>query len=416
MFVIVNTKIGYGSKLEGSEKSHSGALGIEGISEFKTKLNIIDEPFKFSKEVKEYLKENTKRFKVVENEFDEKIKFYKKNLPNNYDVFEEFFNNKINIKEYLDNYKQDDNLNSTRDYSGQILKYLSEISSNIVGGSADLSTSTKIKLGKHTINESFKNNEVRYGVREFAMAGISNGLALYGFKPFCSTFLVFSDYMKNAIRMSALMNQNVNYILTHDGVSMGLDGQSHQAIEQIMGLRAMPNLNVFRPCDFNETKACYANAFLSSGPSAMVLSKSSSGKIKSSYDGALKGGYVLRQENRMHLDMILIATGSEVKIAVELARNLEFEDRGVRVVSIPCWEIFDKQSEKYKESVLPKGVLKMSIEAGSTLGWQKYVDNGICIGIDQFGYYGNSDDLYKDYGFDDKKLLKTALNLLKKSK
>ena len=415
VFIIVNTTIGYGTLLENTQESHSGALGEKGMLYLKQQLNITSEAFKFDKDVNEYLKENNKRFKAIEKEFDEKIKFYKKNYASNYDIFDKFYNGKLTIKEYLDNYKQEDGFISTRDFSGQIVKYLTELTPNFIGGSADLRVSTRVNLSKHTIYDSFKNNEIKYGVREFAMASISNGLALYGFRPFCSTFLVFSDYMKNAIRMSALMNNNVTYILTHDGVSMDYDGDSHQAIEQLMGLRLIPNLKVFRPCDFNETKACYVNV-MANGPSAMVLSKLKSEKVSSNYDGALKGGYVLRQESRTHLDMIIIATGSEVKLAVDLAKELEFEDRGVRVVSMPCWEVFDKQPKKYKEEVLPKGVLKMSLEAGSTLGWQKYVDNGICIGIDEFGHYGDSEHLYKEYGFDVKKLLKTALNMLKKSK
>ena len=410
VFIIVNTKIGYGTSKENTSEIHSGKLGQDEIMLFKKNLDIYNDPFTLDKEISKQLSLENKRFDIVEKEFNERIKFYKKYFPENYNKYTQFCKGEIDIKDLLFSFKQDPDCLSTRDFIGEMLRTVTSQYFNIVGGSADVSASTKMKLGKHTIADSFKYQEIKYGVREFAMAGISNGLALYGFRPYCITFLPFSDYMKPAMRMSSIMNLNVQYILTNDGVCSYDDGVAHLPIEHIMELRSLPNLNVYRPCDFNEARACYHNSLKLGGPSALILSTENCQKIKSDYEGAMRGGYIIRLENKMHLDIILIATGSEVQKAIELARELEFLDRGVRVVSIPCWEVFNKQSKKYRDTVLPKGVLKMSIEAGTTFGWSQYVDNGVSVGMDS--YYESSKS--KLAGLTLKELVKTAKDLLKK--
>lgn len=410
VFIIVNTKIGYGTSKENTCQAHSGKLGQDEIKMFKKNLDIYNDPFTLDREIEKQLKLENKRFDIVEKEFNDRIKYYKKFLPDNYKKYEQFCKGEIDVANLLFSFKQDEDCKSTRDFVGDMLRAVASQNSNIVGGSADVSISTKMQLGKHNVADSFRYQEIKYGVREFAMAAISNGLALYGFKPFCVTFLPFADYMKPAIRMSSIMNLNVQYIFTNDGVCSYDDGVAHVPIEHIMELRSIPNLNVYRPCDFNEARACYHNSIKLDGPSALILSTEDCQKVKSDYEGAMKGGYIIRLENKMHLDIILIATGSEVQKAIELARELEFLDRGVRVVSIPSWEVFDKQSKKYKETVLPKGILKMSIEAGTTFGWSHYVDNGVSVGIKN--YFDGLES--KKCGLSLKELLKVAKELLKK--
>jgi len=416
VFIIVNTIMGYGSHLEGCEKSHAGSLGQDGVAYLKNKLNVQGEPFEFDKNEKDLLKDIKKRFKLVSDQFDERIKYYKKNLKENYEIFENFMaKNKLDI-DFVRSLQPDKEYNEIRDYSGQILKLIADKDEFIVGGSADVSFSARTRLGKYNVKDGFKNRCINYGIREFAMSGISNGLALYGFKPFCSTYLSFSDYMRSAIRLSSIMNLPVKYIFTNDGVSSGEDGSTHHAIDHIASLRVIPGLNVYRPCDFNEMKACYYNAYSDNNPSAIIISKNEVGKYSSDFDKALNGGYIIRMENKMRLDIVVLATGSDIKMAIELAKDLEFHDYGVRVVSVPCFEIFDRQSNEYKEEILPQKALKMSIESGVTIGWDKYVNNGIMIGINDMVPSGKQDDIYETIGFNRKNLLKKALNLLKTRK
>ncbi len=413
VFVIVNTKIGYGSELEGQSKVHGSPLGTRGLAYLKDKLNITSKPFEYEKDVAKRLKEVHKRFDEVAKNFAEREKYYKKNCKEIYEEIQQFLNPDFTkLYEILKNFKTEKSVAGTRDWGGEVLKEIARFYPSVVGGTADLSTSTKARIGKESVNQSAKNRDINYGIREFAMSAISNGLALYGFRPFCSTFLVFSDYMRNGIRMSALMNLPVKYILTHDSIMVGEDGPTHQPIEQIASLRAMPNLKVYRPCDFTETCACYYMAYNENSPSAMILSRQKLNPVTSNFDNALKGAYVVREECK-GLQLIIMATGSEVQLAVEVAKLMFHKDYGVRVVSMPCLEKFDEQPSAYKEKILPAQVPKISLEAGSTFGWDKYVDNGIKIGIDSFGLSGKAEELMDKYGFNAKNICKIAIKLLK---
>lgn len=413
VFIILNTVIGYGSEVAGLSKAHGAPLGKDGLEYLKNNLNITCEPFEYEKDVLAHLKNVCKRFAVVEKELDAKMNFYKKNCKSAYADLEEFLNpNFSKLDDLLRNFKSEHETASTRVWGGEVLKEIARVYPSVVGGTADLSSSTKTRIGKEPVNISFKNRDILYGVREFAMASISNGLALYGFKPFCGTFFVFSDYMRGAMRMSALNCLPVKYVLTHDSFAVGEDGATHQPLEQLASLRAMPNLNVYRPCDFTEICACYSMAFEEKCPSALVLTRQNLQRVKSDYDGAKKGGYNVREECK-GLQLILIATGSEVQLAIEVAKKLFQKDYGVRVVSMPCQEVFDKQPKQYRDLVLPAGIPKISIEAGSTFGWDKYVDNGLKIGIDHFGASGKMEELSEKYGFTVKNIVKNAIKLLK---
>jgi transketolase len=255
---------------------------------------------------------------------------------------------------------------------------------------------------------------MHYGVREHAMGAISNGLALSGLIPFAGTFLIFSDYMRNSIRLSALSELQVLYILTHDSIGLGEDGPTHQPISQLMSLRLMPNLLVFRPADYFETVNCFHEALKNTNkPSAFALTRQGVPTL-TQYDTSesSKGAYVLSGDINEDQDIILIGTGSEVQLCIKAQKELEKINISSRVVSMPCWEIFDMQNESYKNSVLPSSIKnRISVEAGATLGWQKYIgDNGASIGIDEFGSSAPGDIILEKKGFS----VENIVNLSKK--
>jgi transketolase len=246
------------------------------------------------------------------------------------------------------------------------------------------------------------------------MSAICNGLAAHGgILPFCSTFFVFSDYMKNAMRMSAIMNLNVTYILTHDSIGVGEDGPTHEPIEQLTALRSMPDMKVFRPCDARETAAAYQVAYEQKGPTSIILTRQKLPSFEGTGKKALKGGYVLADSVNKVPDVILIGAGSEVQYCMEAKKLLWAKGVDARVVSMPCCELFDAQSDKYKESVLPASVrARVAVEAGSTMPWFKYVGlDGKVIGIDEYGASGPANELFAYYGFTAENVAETAYEL-----
>jgi len=296
-----------------------------------------------------------------------------------------------------------DKPDATRNTSGIVLNKLANILPNLIGGSADLAPSNKTHM-KNKGDFSAENRHganMHFGVREHAMAAIANGMTIHGgLRVFCATFFVFSDYMKNAIRLSAFMDIPVIYVLTHDSIGVGEDGGTHQPIEQLTGLRAIPNLKVFRPADGKETAAAWIDALSGHAPSCIVLSRQNLPQYQHANNDYYKGGYILAEAAKAIPDVILIATGSEVEIAMKTKVLLAEKAIDARVVSMPCQEIFEIQSPEYKASVLPAAVRhRVSIEAGSTLGWYKYVGlDGIAIGIDTFGMSGPYAKLYQHFG------------------
>ena len=252
------------------------------------------------------------------------------------------------------------------------------------------------------------------------MAAINNGISLYGpFIPYGGTFLIFSDYMRNSIRLSALSKLQVLYILTHDSIGLGEDGPTHQPISQLMSLRLIPNLNVYRPADYFETIYCYKKALeMTNTPSSLVLSRQSLPTLEiENYDDIEKGAYILKKEiDGQDIDLILIGTGSEVSICLEASKKLKKENVNVRVVSMPCWELFEQQSEEYKNKVLPKNVdNKISVEAGTTIGWSQYVGNyGTSIGINDFGESAPGKVIMEKKGFSVENICNTYKKLLER--
>ncbi len=408
--IILKSKIGFGSPNKfNSEKAHGEALGEEEVELTRNNLNWNYEPFDIPNEIYSYFSE------IVENK------------KNNYNLLEQ---SKLSYPELDidDNWLNDvikkappDSI-STRDASGKVINAIASQTNLFFGGSADLAGSTKTLINSSTsINSTdFSGLNMHYGVREHAMAAINNGISLYGpFVPFGGTFLIFSDYMRNSIRLSALSKLQVLYILTHDSIGLGEDGPTHQPISQLMSLRLIPNLNVYRPADYYETIYCYKKVLETTGtPSSLVLSRQSLPTLEiENYNDIEKGAYILKKENEgSEIDLILIATGSEVGICLDASKKLEKDKINSRVVSMPCWELFEKQSDEYKNKVLPKNVInRISVEAGTTIGWSQYVgNNGVSIGIDHFGESAPGEVIMEKKGFSVENICNTYKNLLER--
>ncbi|MBK8375927.1 transketolase [Sphingorhabdus sp.] len=293
---------------------------------------------------------------------------------------------------------------ATRKASEMALEVLTAAIPAMVGGSADLtgSNNTKTKATNPLSKEDYSGRYVYYGIREFGMSAAMNGMALHGgIIPYGGTFLVFSDYCRNAIRLSAIQRQRVVYVMTHDSIGLGEDGPTHQPVEHVMSLRMIPNLDVFRPCDTIETAECWALALESEDrPSLLALSRQNLPQLRTdiSKNWSARGAYRMRAANAARR-VVLIATGSEVALAISVADRLEQHGIGADVVSMPCWERFAAQDDAYRAEVLPEGPLKVSIEAGVTLGWERYTSDGIRIGIDSFGASAPAETLYDHFGF-----------------
>ena len=293
---------------------------------------------------------------------------------------------------------------ATRKASEMALEVLTAVIPAMVGGSADLTGSnlTQTKSTKPLSKNDYAGRYVNYGIREFGMAAAMNGMALHGgIIPYGGTFLVFSDYCRNAIRLSAIQRQRVIYVMTHDSIGLGEDGPTHQPVEHVMSLRMIPNLDVYRPCDTIETAECWALALdTEDRPALLALSRQNLPQLRTSISENMsaKGAYRLRAAKGARR-VVLLATGSEVALAITVADRLESEGTGADVVSMPCWERFEEQDDAYRADILPEGLLHVSIEAGVTLGWERYTPGGIRIGIDSFGASAPADVLYDHFGF-----------------
>ena len=405
--IILNTKIGHGSpNKSGTEKAHGEALGEGEVELTRKELNWTYDPFEIPDDV----------YKYFEDFVNKKISEYEDGHPSSINLQNSDFSKSL---EKLKSLTASENI-STRDSSGIVLNKLSEDSSLFIGGSADLAGSTKTYINSSTsINSSdYSGVNMHYGVREHAMGGISNGLALSGFIPFAGTFLIFSDYMRNSIRLSALSELQVLYILTHDSIGLGEDGPTHQPISQLMSLRLIPNLLVFRPADYFETIKCFEESLKNTNkPSVFALTRQGVPTLTNNATSeSNKGGYVLSGNLEETQDIILIGTGSEVQLCIEAQKELNKINITSRVVSMPCWELFEMQSDEYKNKVLPNGMKKrVSVEAGATLGWQKYIgDHGISIGIDEFGSSAPGNIVLEKKGFSVENILSACKKILER--
>ena len=420
------TTIGFGSpNKEGTADSHGAPLGDDEIR--LTKENLGAEPdkkFHIPEDVKEHMLKAIELGAEHENNWKQQLTEYERTYPVDGVTFGKFVNRTMpdDWEQILPQFDADPKGMATRKSSGVVLNHIAKHIYNLVGGSADLTGSNNTNLdGEQIFNHLNRTGRnLHYGVREHAMAAAMNGMALHGgIIPYGGTFLVFSDYNKPSIRIAALSKIPSLFVFTHDSIGLGEDGPTHQPIEHLAALRATPNVHVFRPADANETSYCWKSAIENSeGPSLLVLTRQSLPTLDRSEYGAAngteRGAYVIKKENRKDVDLIFIATGSEVHIAIDTAKLIEEKGYSVRVVSMPCVELFEEQTADYKESVLPDSVqFRVSIEAASTFGWHKWVGSkGLTIGIDQFGISAPYEQAYDYFEITPEKISKKALTLL----
>ena len=423
VMIACRSKIGYGAPTkEASEKCHGSPLGKDEIAGARAKLGWEHGEFDVPAPILAAWRKAGVRGMAVYAEWNKKYtacdaakrsefeRLQQKQLPEGWLA-------RVNaLKQKLADAAPSE---ATRKSSENALEVLTAAIPEMIGGSADLtgSNNTKTKAMKHVIAKDYSGSYIYYGVREHAMGAIMNGLALHGeFIPYGGTFMVFTDYCRPAIRLSALMQQRVIYVMTHDSIGLGEDGPTHQPVEHLASLRAIPNLNVFRPCDATETAECWALALsFANSPSILSLTRQNVPALRAAYTKdnlCARGGYVIREAelNDSAPVYTLIATGSEVSIAVEAKKMLAEKDIAARVVSMPCWELFDAQPESYRKQVLGNGP-RIAIEAASGFGWEKYLgEKGVFIGMKGFGASAPAKDLYKHFGITAEAVVKAAMD------
>ena len=419
------TVIGFGSpNKSGKASSHGSPLGDDEVSLVRKKLKWKDEPFSIPNNILDEWREIGKKGKELEEKWKQTLDKKSNEIISELEKFSNGseFNelDKLINREKEKYYKSKPSM-ATRQCSSSVIESVSEILPQLIGGSADLSGSnnTKTNNSKVISSKNFKGNYVHYGVREHGMAATMNGLALYGgLVPFGGTFLIFSDYCKPSIRLSALMGLKVIYIFSHDSIGLGEDGPTHQPIEQLTGLRAIPNLNVFRPADINETLECWQIALKSKNkPSVIALSRQKLPYINP----------ILSKENKCELGayevkitshdskVTLVASGSEVELALNTQKDLKDNNINSKVVSMPCQELFDSQPAEYREKILEKENIIISIEAGSVISWNKYTsNNGLSLGIDKFGESAPYKEVYNRFNLTSEKIATLIQKMLRK--
>ncbi len=442
--IIVHTHIGFGSPKQDTCAAHGSPLGEKDTQLTKEKLNWPLSPdFFVPDEALAHFRKAVENGNKLETEWEKKFALYENKYPELAIELRELINGNLpkdwdlKIPEFI----ADEKGMATRVASGKIMQSFFKTVSGFIGGSADLNTSTHTELkdagnfenpamavgdlqGSAGGGWSYAGRNLQFGVREHGMAAISNGLAAHGgVIPFCSTFLTFSDYMRPAIRLAALMELNLIYVFTHDSIAMGEDGPTHQPIEHLASLRAIPNLIVIRPCDANETAMAWRVAIESkNAPVALILSRQDlptlDRKKLGAVDGLRYGAYILMDTPDANPEIILIASGSEVSLVLEVQQKLAAQKIAVRVVSMPSWELFESQPLAYRNAViLPNVKSRITVETGVTQGWHKYAGNdGEVIGIDTFGASAPGDLVMREYGFTVLTILERALTLLKKNK
>ena len=418
--IIVNTTIAYGSPMAGSPAAHGEPLGEENIKAMKQFFGWeYDEAFVVPEDVQAHFAALQAGYSKLDADYAAMFTKYRETYPELADQW-----NQWHSKELPEGILSDERLwnvegaNATRNISGNVLNVLAEYMPNLFGGSADLAPSNKTEMkGRGYFSpENYAGANIHFGIREFAMACAANGMALYGgLTPYCATFLVFSDYLKPALRLSALMHLPVLYVLTHDSIGVGEDGPTHQPIEHYAALRATPDTLFFRPADAKETAASYVAALTHDMPSVFALTRQNLPQYAETSKDALKGGYVL-QDGGSAPDVVLMASGSEVELIYKAAATLKEQGINARVVSMPCMELFDMQDAAYKQSVLPASLrARVAVEAASSFGWHKYVGlDGEVIGLDHFGASAPAGTLFKEFGFTVENVVATALKVMGK--
>lgn len=425
--ISVRTIIGYGSPhKQNTSEAHGSPLGADEIKLVKDFFNWSQEDFYIPGEALELFRQSVDTGAAQEQEWRDTFEAYRREYPELAAEFEQAQAGKLpeGWDADLPVFTPEKKI-ATRNASGTVLNAIARHIPTMIGGDADLAGSTKtlIKGAENTGPGKPAARNVRFGVREHGMGAIVNGLSLHGgiIKPFSATFFNFSDYMRPAIRIGCLMGINPIYVFTHDSIGLGEDGPTHQPVEHLLAMRAIPDLFVIRPADANETAAAWHVAMQLGKPSALVFTRQdlpvltgeAIGGVEAIHSGVARGGYVLADSNGTP-EVILIGTGSEVHIAHEAYKTLTAEGVKARLVSLPCWELFEAQDASYREAVLPSGVTaRVSIEAGVTLGWERYVgQRGIAIGVDKFGASAPYERIYKEYGLTPEKVVEAARKVM----
>lgn len=418
----VNTLIGYGCPAkQGKASAHGEPLGVDNVAALKENIGWpCKGDFEVPQEVYDHYKELSANMAKAEDKWNELFAAYVEKYPEMKELWDNYFDgydmsDLFNSDEY---WAKGDKAEATRNTSGAILNMIKKAMPNLIGGSADLAPSNKtnMKDAGDFSKDNYAGSNLHFGVREQAMAAIGNGLMLHGgLKAFVATFFVFSDYVKPMARLTALMKLPLTYVFTHDSIGVGEDGPTHEPIEQLAAFRSLPGFTVFRPCDRTETAAAWMYAVENEcGPTGLVLTRQNLPQMEGSSKDALKGGYVIADAQKEVPDAIIIASGSEVSLAVNAKEELKKDGIDVRVVSMPSMELFDKQSAEYKESVLPNAVRKrVAVEALSDFGWYKYVGlDGKVIAMEGFGASGPAATLFEHFGFTVDNVVKTVKEVI----
>lgn len=418
--IICKTQIGYGCPAKvGKASAHGEPLGEDNIVELRKFLGWENQTaFEVDAEIYDHYKALAEEGAKKEEAWKAMFAEYATKYPEDARLWDEYFA-KPDVQKIIDSeeyWAHEDKAMATRAVSGDIINKLKDVYPNLVGGSADLAPSNKTEMkgqGYFSATDRSGRN-IHFGVREMAMTAITNGIYLHGgLNPYCATFFVFSDFMKPMIRLSSLMGLPVTFVLTHDSIGVGEDGPTHEPIEQLAMLRSIPNLNVFRPADYTETAAAWASAIGSEAtPTAIVLTRQNLPQLEGSSKEAFKGGYILAEAtNKDKVDLIIMASGSEVELALGAKEELEKEGKSVRVVSVPCMDIFETQSPEYIEEVLPSAVrTRLAVEAASPMPWYKYIGlDGDVVAMNSFGASAPAKVLFDHFGF-------TVANVVDKAK
>lgn len=423
-FITVKTRIGYGSPKEGLASSHGEPLGVENVAALKKNFGWDEEKsFYVPEEVYANFKELAKRGADAQAKWEAMYAQYKEQYPEVEAAYRAMFVKEPTAEqiEALDLFAPVEKAEATRVSSGRILNKLKDVMPNLIGGSADLGPSNKtIMEGEDFFTAENRNGRnIHFGVRELAMAGISNGLALAGLRPYAGTFFVFSDYSKPMARLAALMKLPVVYVYTHDSIGVGEDGPTHEPIEHLASYRSLPNIVVFRPADAVETAAGWTLALnRTEGPTALILTRQNVEQIPTSSKEAMKGAYIVKDSKNETPEAIFIASGSEVAPTLQAAAILEEEGVDVRVVSMPSMELFEMQFEEYRESILPRSVRnRVSVEASKDFGWGRYVGiDGDMVGMKGFGASAPSAQLFEYFGFTKENIAQTMRNVIARNR